>query len=58
MAGVNRRVTTNSFGYYQFGNVNTGETYVIDVISKRYRYTSRVLQIFDSLADVDFIGRE
>jgi hypothetical protein len=34
--GVTRKVVTGSFGYYSFDKVTVGETYVIQVTSKRY----------------------
>ena len=49
---------TTAFGYYRFDNVAKGETYIIAVASKRHHFTSRVLQVFDSMADVDFAELE
>ena len=57
-AGNRRTVTTSSLGYYTIEDVNPGETYVIGASSRRYRFNSRVLQISDSLTEVDFIGME
>jgi hypothetical protein len=56
--GEKRSATTSSFGYYKFEEVETGTTYVIGVSSKQYRFTSRVLQVTDSLTDFDFVGQE
>ena len=56
--GVRRSVTTSSLGYYQLDNVKAGETYVIAASSRRYRFNSRVLQVADSLTNVDFVGLE
>ena len=56
--GVIRTTTTSSFGVYRFDDVGRGETYVISVTSKRYRFASRILQIVDSQSDVDFVGLE
>lgn len=55
---VMRIVTTGAFGDYGFEDVETGETYVIGVASKRYRFASRVLQVTDTLTSVDFVGDE
>jgi hypothetical protein len=55
--GVERYVTTSSFGYYQFDDVTSGATYVIGVESKRYSFESRVVQITESLTDVDLQAR-
>jgi len=56
--GNTRTVTTGSFGNYRFEDVEAGESYVISVTSKRYRFASRVVSVTDSLSDVDFIGQE
>jgi hypothetical protein len=56
--GVTRSATTSSFGFYQFEDVEVGSTFVMSVASRRYRFTPRVVQVFDTLTDVDFIGQE
>ena len=56
--GVVRSATTSSFGYYRFDDVAAGESYVVSVASRRYRYAPRVVQVFDTLTDVDFVGQE
>ena len=53
-----RTVTTNSFGFYTFDNVPTGQNYTISVFSKRYRFSPRVVQVNDTLANIDFVGIE
>ena len=55
--GVQRTATTSSFGHYRFEDVEVGSTLVMSVTSNRYRYTPRVVQVFDTLADVDFTGQ-
>jgi len=56
--GVRRTATTSSFGVYQFDGIELGGTYVMGVSSKRFRFSPRVLQIYNTLADVDFVGLE
>ncbi|HQZ97414.1 MAG TPA: cohesin domain-containing protein, partial [Pyrinomonadaceae bacterium] len=56
--GSRRSVTTGSFGFYSFEDVEAGQSYVIGVTSKRYRFGSRVVNVTDSLTDVDFVGQE
>ena len=51
-------VTTGSFGHFLFDSVESGESYVVRVSSKRYRFTPRVVNIGDSLSGLDFIGQE
>ena len=57
-AGIRRLTTTSSFGFYTFENVRNGETYVVGVSSKRYRFASRNLEVSDNITNVDFIGLE
>ncbi len=56
--GIRRTATTSSFGIYTFENVRAGETYIIGVASKRYRFAARSLQINDNISNVDFVGLE
>lgn len=56
--GVSRFARTGGFGYYQFEDVQAGETYVITVNSKKYQFTPRTLQVLDTLDDVDFVAVE
>ena len=57
-AGTARVAVTSSFGVYQFTNVVPGQTYILSVASKRYRFAPKILPITASLADVDFVGLE
>lgn len=57
-AGVTRTATTSTFGYYTFSDVAVGESYVMAVSSRRYRFAPRAVQVFDTLTDVDFVGQE
>ncbi len=53
-----RRVPTNSLGYYEFDNVETGQVYTIYVHSRRYRFQSKELNVSNELNNVDFVGLE
>ena len=57
-SGVVRSVTTGSFGYYRFDNVEAGRTYIVTVNSRRYRFASRAVQVMDTLAEFNFVGLE
>lgn len=57
-SGTVRTATTSTFGYYRFDDVTVGESYVMSVASRRYRFNPRAVQILDNLTDVDFIGQE
>ena len=54
--GVSRRVTTTTFGAYNFDDVEVGQNYIISVNSRRYQFTPRVLNVMDQLTDVDFVA--
>jgi hypothetical protein len=56
--GVRSSATTSSFGLYRFEDVEAGQTYVIGVTSRRYRFAAKVLNVADSLINVDFVGLE
>lgn len=56
--GARRIATTSSFGYYSFEDVEAGQSYIIGVQSKQYRFTARQIQIVDSLVDFDFVGQQ
>jgi hypothetical protein len=50
-------VTTNSFGFYTF-EVESGDTYILGVTARRYRFASRTIDVSDSLSDVNFTAAE
>ena len=54
MAGNVHTVITSAFGYYMFENVTSGETYLVGVGSRNHSYPTRVVQVFDTLTNVDF----
>lgn len=56
--GVVRTARTSSFGYYQFGDVLVGRTYIVRVDSRQYTFTPQVIQVFDSLFDLDFVAEQ
>jgi fimbrial isopeptide formation D2 family protein len=50
--------TTNSFGYFRFDSIPTGESYVATVASKRYSFpvSSQAFTLNDDLTGLNFIG--
>ena len=56
MQGNVRRAMTNSFGYYSFENVQSGEAYTFAAISRGFTFSPRVISLNDSLSDLDFTG--
>ena len=51
--------TSTSFGYYQFPQVPSGETYVLQVFSKNYIFdsSSMVINLIEDLTETNFTGR-
>ncbi|MGB7202480.1 MAG: carboxypeptidase regulatory-like domain-containing protein [Pyrinomonadaceae bacterium] len=54
--GTRRTAITSTFGYYAFDGVEVGQTYVLEIASKRYTFenATRVFSLQDKLTDVDF----
>ena len=53
-SGITRTVLTNAFGYYQFEDVEVGGSYTVQVVSKRYTFAPRVIEVFDEISGLDF----
>ncbi|MEQ1605006.1 MAG: RHS repeat-associated core domain-containing protein [Pyrinomonadaceae bacterium] len=47
---------TSSFGIYRFENIPAPETYIIRPVSKRYRFTARIITVTSDTSDIDFIN--
>ena len=52
--GNSRSATTSAFGYFRFADVQAGETYIVSVKAKRYRFAEQVLSITGNLTDLNF----
>jgi hypothetical protein len=57
-AGEIRTTITGSFGYFRFGEVAAGETYILTLRSKHYQFSNgtRVLFVAESVNDILFIA--
>ena len=53
-----RIARASSFGYYSIDDLDSGETYVVSVGSKRFTFAvpSRVVSLTDSVSDLDFVA--
>ena len=49
---VNAR--TNSFGYFQFAEVETGQTYIVSIEHKKYVFDSQVINVNEELTGLIF----
>ncbi|HQU86074.1 MAG TPA: choice-of-anchor Q domain-containing protein [Pyrinomonadaceae bacterium] len=56
--GISRTVSSNSFGYFRFDEVEAGQTYVISVRSKGYRFTPRVLSLNEEITGLILTANE
>jgi uncharacterized delta-60 repeat protein len=56
--GETQFTTTNPFGYYRFQDLAVGETYILNVSSKRYSFAepTRVISLNEKLTDADFVS--
>ncbi|MGI8786413.1 MAG: choice-of-anchor Q domain-containing protein [Pyrinomonadaceae bacterium] len=52
-SGNRRLARTTALGYFHFEDVAAGETYIIQVVSKRYRFTPQVLSINQNITDLE-----
>lgn len=56
MNGQVRRVRTDAAGNYLFEEVNAGETYIVNVYSKRYNFAPQTITITENLSDLNFMS--
>jgi hypothetical protein len=54
--GEVRTVLSSTFGYYQFDEIEVGQTVVLSVMSKRYQFNSQVISVTENIGDIDFIA--
>ena len=58
MSGVTRTTTTSAFGYFGFDDVEAGQTYLIQVHSKRFQFVqpTQFVSVMETIDDLEFIG--
>ncbi len=58
--GTMRTARTSSFGYFEFGEVQVGETIVLSISSKRYRFepSSQLVTVNDNIGDIQFVAQK
>jgi len=56
--GITRTSLTNPFGYYQIFGVPSGESYLLSISSKGYRFSqsTRLINVLDAISDADFVA--
>ncbi|MCX7640780.1 MAG: right-handed parallel beta-helix repeat-containing protein [Pyrinomonadaceae bacterium] len=55
--GAMRISITNAFGYYSFADVEAGQVYVIEAVSKRYNFRAQVITVNEDM-QVNFIAED
>lgn len=53
-SGNTRTAHANQFGYFHFGDVQAGQTYIIDVRSKSYLFAPQILTVMEDLTGLNF----
>jgi hypothetical protein len=56
-AGTSRTAITNSFGYFSFDEVASGNNYILSTTAKRLSFASQLLQVTDTITGVEIIAR-
>lgn len=58
--GTHRTTITSTFGYYAFDAVEVGQTYILEIASKRYAFAdpTRVFSLQDQITDMDFTAQD
>ncbi|MBK7394427.1 MAG: carboxypeptidase regulatory-like domain-containing protein [Chloracidobacterium sp.] len=54
--GVSHTVSTGVNGTFRFEDVQPGQTYVVNVRSRRFSYSPQVIQVNDNVADLQFVA--
>ena len=55
--GVSRHAMTNTFGYYTFTGVDTGQGYTLSASARGYVFPTRYLQVNEQMTGVDMFGQ-
>ena len=54
--GTTRTVMSSALGYYRFADVPAGQTATVQIISKRYGFEPRIVNLSGDVTDVNFIA--
>lgn len=56
MNGASRSALSSSLGYYRFDDVEVGQTYMLSVKTRRFRFQPVVVSVFDELTELNLIA--
>jgi hypothetical protein len=54
MHGETRIAITNPFGFYRFGDIQVGETYIFDISAKGHSFAPKVVTILEETEELNF----
>jgi hypothetical protein len=54
--GTTRTVMSSAFGYYRFTDIQAGQTVTIEILSKRYGFQPRTVNVSGDASDLNFIA--
>jgi hypothetical protein len=57
-SGETKTAYTNSLGYYQFRNVGVGQSYTVNVLSKRYLFSPQVITVNEEIEELNFTAEQ
>lgn len=57
LQGNSQTIITSAFGYFRFDDVAVGETYLINVSSKNFQFSSQVLNISEEISDLNLTAQ-
>jgi hypothetical protein len=52
--GITKTAHTTTFGYYRFSDIEAGQSIVLSVTSKRYRFTTQTVDVQEDLDGINF----
>lgn len=52
--GERKSAMTNAFGYFRFEEVQAGQTYIFNVLSKRFTFQPRTVEVNEELTELNF----
>ena len=55
--GETRTARTTAFGYYHFDDVAGGQTYIVSIISKRYYFTTQIVDVTEEATEINFAAQ-
>ena len=55
--GASRVSRTNSFGYFRFAGILTGQTYTVEILSKRYNFAAQTIAVSAEINNMNFTAQ-